>query len=83
VVRALIKKVFISVHGVSSLRRYLVVNGISTAALYLAIWTFLPHLGAVSNDVNQAWDGYVTGNALLAPMFNRVIVVAAYIAGLN
>ena len=64
------------------LRRYLIVNGLSTAALYLAIMAFAP-AHSVTAAFTQVFHGYVSEDAMLGPVFNRVIVVGAEMLGFN
>lgn len=65
------------------LRRYFIVNGISTALLYASIWVFVPSAEAVKSGVSEAWVSYISGDSVLGPMFNRVVLVGAEISGVR
>ena len=64
------------------LRRYLIVNGVSSAVLYGAIWAFVPSFSAVTQVVNASWDTYVMGHPFLGPVLHRVIKVGANLVGI-
>lgn len=65
------------------LRRYLIVNGVSTIALYAAIWAFVPSYNSVTGALSQAWQTYATEHTVLGPVLNRIFVVGASVFGLN
>lgn len=79
----MIKKVLISVRGVLMLRRYLIVNGISTVAIYGTIWALLPSVQALPGSLTQALNVYAMEHSVLGPMLNRIVLVGASVFGLN
>lgn len=65
------------------LRRYLIVNGLSSAVLYAGIWAFVPTLGSLTNAVSDSWETYVMGHTFVGPVFNRIVTVGASLVGLG
>lgn len=65
------------------LRRYLITNGVSTIALYAVAWTFVNSFASTLGTVSGAWHAYATEHTVLGPVLNRIVVVAAGIAGFN
>lgn len=59
------------------LRRYLIVNGVSSAVLYAGIWAVVPSMDAVSQAASNAWDAFVMGHTFLGPVLHRIITVGA------
>jgi hypothetical protein len=64
------------------LRRYLIVNGVSSAVMYVGIWAFVPSLSSVTEVINASWETYVLGHTFLAPVIHRVITVGASLTGI-
>lgn len=79
----MIKKVLISVHGVLMLRRYLIVNGVSTLAMYGMALALLPSVQALPASLSQALNIYAMEHSVLGPMLNRIVLVGASVLGLN
>ena len=65
------------------LRRYLIVNGATSALLYLVMWTCVPSMAAMSQTINETWNSYVMGHTFLGPVLNRMITVGANLIGLG
>ncbi|NOT70199.1 MAG: hypothetical protein HOP09_02630 [Hyphomicrobium sp.] len=63
------------------LRRYLIVNGLTTALMYGAVWALVPSPSSVTQALSSTFESYVSENALLGPVVYRMITVGAYIAG--
>ncbi len=57
------------------LRRYLIVNGLSTVALYGAVWALLPNMTSLAQTLRQGFDIYAMDNAVLGPIFYRLLMV--------
>ncbi len=65
------------------LRRYLIVNGVSSAVLYAGIWAFVPSMGSVTQAISATWQTYVMDHTFLGPVLNRIITVGASLVGLG
>ncbi len=61
--------------GVDMLRRYVIVNGLSTIALYGAVSAFVPNITSLANTLRQGFDIYAMDNAVLGPIFYRLLTV--------
>lgn len=64
------------------LRRYLILNGVSSAVLYLAVWAYVPSPSSVSRAVSSSFESYVMEHAFLGPILNRMILVGADVAAI-
>ena len=62
------------------MRRYLILNGISTAFIYGAVGEFVPSMASVTDFVSATGESDVAGNTLLTPLLDRVVTVAAELA---
>jgi hypothetical protein len=58
------------------LRRYLIVNGTTTAVLYGAIWAFVPPIPNLMHVVSSTID-MLAQSPLLGPVINRIILVTS------
>ncbi len=58
------------------LRRYLIVNGTTTAVLYGAIWAFAPSLPNVTQMMSSTID-MLAQSPLVGPVLNRIILVTS------
>ena len=65
------------------LRRYLIVNGLSSAFLYAGIWAFVPTMGSLTQAIYNSWETYVMGHTFLGPVLNRIVTVGASLVGLG
>lgn len=65
------------------LRRYLIVNGVSTALMYGAVWAFVPSPSSIAQAVTASVHSYVAENALWQPVVYRMIVVGARVTGVE
>lgn len=63
------------------MRRYLIVNGVSTAVMYAGVWAFVPSVTSLTQTLNQTWDTYVMGDTILGPVLYRMITVGASLLG--
>lgn len=63
--------------GAGMLRRYLIVNGTSTALLYGAIYAALPSSLHLLETVRETFDGYVMQSPILGPIINKVVLVVS------
>jgi hypothetical protein len=59
------------------LRRYLIVNGTSTALLYGGIYAAIPSLTHVVQSVQDTFNGFLAQSPILGPLVNKVIVVVS------
>lgn len=59
------------------LRRYVILNGISTAVLYAGVWAFVPSMTSVAQAASEAWETFVMGHTFLGPVLHRIITVGA------
>ena len=57
------------------LRRYLIVNGLSSLVLYAAIWAYVPSLASLTRSFNTSFESYVMGHTFLAPVLHRMITI--------
>lgn len=57
------------------LRRYVIVNGVSTAALYAAYWAFAPNASSLVQTVRHGFDLYAMDHSFLGPIFHRIVTV--------
>lgn len=57
------------------LRRYLVVNGTTTALLYGAIYAAVPSSLHLIRSVQNSFNGYVMQSPILGPLVNKVVLV--------
>lgn len=58
------------------LRRYLIVNGATTAVLYGAIYALAPSTKSLEN-LRATFDGYVMESPVLGPLLNKIILVTS------
>jgi hypothetical protein len=58
------------------LRRYLIINGTTTALLYGAIYALAPSMKML-DSLRAGFDGFVMQSPMLGPIINRVIVVTS------
>jgi hypothetical protein len=63
------------------LRRYLIVNGVSSAVFYAGIWAFIPSLNSVTQVISDTWETYVMGHTFLGPVVHRIVTVGADVIG--
>lgn len=61
------------------LRRYLIVNGLSSAVLYAGIWLLVPSMASVTQAASEAWETFIMGHTFLGPVLHRIITVGASI----
>ncbi len=61
------------------LRRYLLVNGTTTALLYAGIYAATPSTGHVLQTVRDVCDGFVMQSPILGPLINKVVVLISAI----
>jgi len=57
------------------LRRYLIVNGTTTALLYGGIYAAISPVMHTIRSVQEMFDGYVMQSPILGPIVNKVVVV--------
>lgn len=57
------------------LRRYLIVNGTTTALLYGAVYAAIPSSTHVLQSVREVLDGYVMQSPILGPLINKTVLV--------
>ncbi len=57
------------------LRRYLIINGISTAALYAAYWAMVPSMATLAQSIRQGIDLYAIDHTLLGPILYRMLTL--------
>ncbi len=53
------------------LRRYLIVNGISTVLLYALVWAFVPSPVGVVTQVRELFQTFATEAPFLGPLVPR------------
>jgi hypothetical protein len=57
------------------LRRYLIVNGTTTALLYGGIYAVLPSSLDIHHSVHALFNGLVMQSPILGPLVNKVVLV--------
>lgn len=57
------------------LRRYLIVNGTTTALLYGGIYAVIPSALHVHQSVQAMFNGLVMQSPILGPLVNKVVLV--------
>jgi hypothetical protein len=57
------------------LRRYIIVNGLSTVAMYGAIWAAWPVFTAQLNAMRSGFETYAMENPLLGPLVHRIVLM--------
>lgn len=65
------------------LRRYVIVNGVSTVVLYGALWAFLPSMSSLTDALSNTLDSFVAGHTFLGPVLHRMVTVSADVAALQ
>ncbi|MBS0237718.1 MAG: hypothetical protein JSR89_04780 [Proteobacteria bacterium] len=58
------------------LRRYLIVNGVTTVLLYAAIYSVTPSMKSLE-ALRDSFEGFVMQSPVLAPLVNKVILVTS------
>lgn len=59
------------------LRRYLIVNGTTTALLYGSVYAAMGPTIHLVHAMRNSFDGYVMQSPILGPVINKVILVAS------
>ncbi len=59
------------------LRRYLIVNGTTTALLYGGIYAAIPSPVHILHSARQMFDGFVMQSPILGPLVNKVVLVVS------
>ena len=59
------------------LRRYLVINGVTSILIYGAVWAYVPSLATLSRTFNTSFESYVMGHTFLIPVLHRMIAINA------
>jgi hypothetical protein len=72
----LIKKALTGVAGAEMLRRYLIVNGITTALLYGAFWAFVPSMPDMLQSARATFDTFSMQSPVLGPFLHRIVMVS-------
>jgi hypothetical protein len=57
------------------LQRYVIVNGVTTAVLYGAVYAFTPSSLHVLDSIRAGFDGFVMQSPMLGPILNKIILV--------
>ncbi|HET6389151.1 hypothetical protein [Hyphomicrobium sp.] len=57
------------------LRRYLIVNGATTAVLYGALYALTPTLKL--ENLRASFEGFVMESPVLGPLLNKIILVTS------
>jgi hypothetical protein len=57
------------------LRRYLIVNGATTALLYGCLYAAAPSTTHVAQAFRDIYEGYVMQSPILGPLVNKVVLV--------
>lgn len=60
------------------LRRYLIINGVSTALIYAAIWMLVPSGVFSINAMHESFEAYTMESPVLSPLIHRIVTVGAY-----
>jgi hypothetical protein len=58
------------------LRRYLIVNGITTALLYAAYTSLVPSAPHMLNSARETFDTFAMQSPLLGPIVYRLVTVS-------
>ncbi|RUO97714.1 hypothetical protein [Hyphomicrobium sp.] len=61
------------------LRRYLLVNGTTTALLYGGIYAATPSTGHLVQTARDFCDGFVMQSPILGPIINKVVLLISAI----
>ncbi|MBX9684028.1 MAG: hypothetical protein K2X41_09595 [Hyphomicrobium sp.] len=59
------------------LRRYLIINGITTAAFYGAYWAVVPSMATLVQSIRQGIDLYAMDHTLLGPIVYRMLTLTS------
>lgn len=59
------------------LRRYLIVNGLSTAVMYGAVWTFAPSVSSAIDALVEGVKLYAMDNMWLGPLLHGVVSITS------
>ncbi len=59
------------------LRRYLIVNGTTTALLYGGIYAAIPSSLDVHQSLQGMFDGLVMQSPILGPLVNKIVLVTS------
>jgi hypothetical protein len=62
------------------LRRYLIMDVVTTAGFYVAVWAFVPSPSSMLSSVQASFESIVMGHTLLSPMIDHMIVISASLA---
>ena len=62
--------------GFLMLRRYVIVNGLTTALLYAGVWLYTPSLPGLVQSARQSFEVYAMDHALLGPVVHRIVTVS-------
>jgi hypothetical protein len=58
------------------LRRYLIVNGITTALLYAAVWNFVPSVSGLAHAAGSTFQTFAMESPMLGPLIYRLVTVS-------
>ena len=59
------------------LQRYVIVNGVTTAALYGAAYAFTPSSLYLLDSIRAGFEGFVMQSPMLGPLLNKIILVTS------
>jgi hypothetical protein len=59
------------------LRRYLIVNGTSTAVLYGGIYAAMPSVTNTLQSVQDTFNAFVAQSPILGPLVNKVVLIVS------
>lgn len=63
------------------LRRYLIINAITTAIAYAGFWTFVPSGSGLAASLNSSMKQASMESPMLAPLVHRIITVSGTVSG--
>ena len=58
------------------LRRYLIVNAVTTALLYAAFWLYAPSLSGLIHNARHGIEVYAMDSVVLGPIMHRIVLVS-------
>lgn len=59
------------------LRRYLIVNGVTTVLLYGALFAIIPSAPHVMQSAQATFENYFMESPMLGPLVHRIVVLSS------
>ena len=58
------------------MRKYLIVNGITTVILYAAVAAWMPSVSGLPGSLRKSFDVFAMDHAVLGPILHRLVIVS-------